>query len=334
MDHSEQNSLGGGYWYNIKALLMILVVIGHFAQVFLWRDNTSGYYIVQGCVLFIYSFHMPLFVFISGYFSKDLEKRRKRAFYDLLRPYVMAQLALGILFFILNHSFTVFRNILIPSYGTWYLLALYIWRTMMPDIDKIKHNILIAFCLNLFIVATDIDNTVAMGRTIGFLVFFLMGYYANESTIHTIRKIPIAIAGMGIFLELCAWMLFSKMGVFNYTTIFSIFTHSYRSNNMDDILLGIINYSIAFVIAFINGILLIAITPKKTVRYSNIGDNTLPLYITHLLVVNIVYYTTINISNISYGIVASIAAICCLLLFSTKWFKRKFIKLLGMQTMS
>lgn len=198
---------------------------------------------------------------------------------------------------------------------------------MMPDINKIKHNIQLAFCLNLFIVATDIDNTAAMGRTIGFLVFFLMGYYADESIIHIIRKIPIVAARMGIFLELCIWILVSKMGMLNYTMIFSIFTHSYRSNNRNDILLGIVIYSIAFVIAVINGILLIAATPQKTTRYSNIGENTFPLYITHLLVVNIVYYTTRNISNISYGIVAAIAAICCLLLFSTKWFKRRFMKL-------
>ena len=47
------------YWDNLKCVLMLLVVIGHAAEEYItipfWR----------GVHLFIYSFHMPVFVFVS-----------------------------------------------------------------------------------------------------------------------------------------------------------------------------------------------------------------------------------------------------------------------------
>ena len=48
---------------NIKTVLIILVVLGHaFEEISL----EHGYGIIRAC---IYSFHMPAFIFISGYFS-------------------------------------------------------------------------------------------------------------------------------------------------------------------------------------------------------------------------------------------------------------------------
>lgn len=49
---------------NMKVLLMCLVVFGHFLEKI---SIEGGYGIIRA---WIYSFHMPAFVFISGYFSK------------------------------------------------------------------------------------------------------------------------------------------------------------------------------------------------------------------------------------------------------------------------
>ena len=47
------------YWDTLKGLLILLVILGH-----------CGTALSEGLLSVIYSFHMPLFVFISGYFSK------------------------------------------------------------------------------------------------------------------------------------------------------------------------------------------------------------------------------------------------------------------------
>ena len=46
---------------NLKILLILLVVLGHIIEPF-YKLNTL--------YLIIYAFHMPVFVYISGYFAK------------------------------------------------------------------------------------------------------------------------------------------------------------------------------------------------------------------------------------------------------------------------
>lgn len=60
------------YWYdNLKFFLMVLVVLGHGADY-----GTSQYASFRFTYLFVYIFHMPLFLFISGLFFKDLYIRK------------------------------------------------------------------------------------------------------------------------------------------------------------------------------------------------------------------------------------------------------------------
>lgn len=52
---------------NLKFMLIALVVIGHFADCY-----TAQHASMRALFLFIYSFHMPLFIFVSGLFVKEM----------------------------------------------------------------------------------------------------------------------------------------------------------------------------------------------------------------------------------------------------------------------
>lgn len=56
---------------NLKFLLIVLVVFGHSLEEISLEHN---YAIIRA---WIYSFHMPVFVFISGYFSKSVRRGAK-----------------------------------------------------------------------------------------------------------------------------------------------------------------------------------------------------------------------------------------------------------------
>ena len=53
------------YWDNLKFILIAFVALGHFVEVQI--NDFSNF---KGAFLFIYLFHMPLFVFITGFFLK------------------------------------------------------------------------------------------------------------------------------------------------------------------------------------------------------------------------------------------------------------------------
>ena len=100
----------------LKGLLIVFVVVGHFGQTIANNLPSNIDYIGQGIVLFIYLFHMPLFLFVSGYLSKNTEKRRQKAFEDLFIPYVVFQIFVGICILVLTKSGGYYKTYLFPRW--------------------------------------------------------------------------------------------------------------------------------------------------------------------------------------------------------------------------
>jgi len=175
------------YITNLKGLLICLVVIGHFLQPTV--ELTSGFIkcIIQGVVIWIYSFHMPLFIFVSGYLSKNYNKRRNKAFEEILLPYLVLQV-IFLMKNIINNGVGVLQ-IFTPCFALWYLLALYIWRIVLPDLIRIKHIIWVALFLNIcYFFISDLGQFMALDRCIGFLFYFLMGYFADLDIIKKLKQ--------------------------------------------------------------------------------------------------------------------------------------------------
>lgn len=63
-------------WDNLKFAMILCVVIGHTLYYFY-----SSSAIAKSLYLFLYTFHMPVFVFISGLFSKrKIQEKNTRLF--------------------------------------------------------------------------------------------------------------------------------------------------------------------------------------------------------------------------------------------------------------
>ncbi len=152
------------YWDNIKGLLILLVVFGHLIAELQGRSGS-----IDATVNYIYLFHMPAFVFVSGYFGKG---EKARSFEKIIK--------LVFLFFIFN-SITVFAQgytaYLEPIYSYWYLIALIVWRLTAHHISKFRLINIILFTAALLIgFFAAIDNHFAAARVIGYYPFYMLGY--------------------------------------------------------------------------------------------------------------------------------------------------------------
>lgn len=275
-------------WSTLKGALLITVVIGHFCQLYLDR-NLAGGGITKTIFCFIYSFHMPLFVFISGYFSKNLEKRRKAAFEGLLIPYLLAQIVIGSIVLITDRNLNILRNPLFASYGTWYLIALYIWRTLMPELVKIKKLMLFAVLAFFFTpFFWGMDNTLGLQRTVGFFCFFLMGYYCSEKDVLKLVRIPKALCIAVYLVELVVlYVAFDIIGI-PHEPVFTIFTHGLKiTKELWQIPFVFGGYVVTFILAIFNSILFINLFFREGDGkcISKIGEDTMPLYLTHLALI-------------------------------------------------
>ena len=159
---------------SLKYWLMILVIAGHVFPKF--RD--SGICMVLYKWIFI--FHMPLFIFISGYFSrKKSGKEFWASSWKILEPLIIFHLIGCALFD--SGPFTI-ASLLTPWYVLWYLLSLFFWRLMLQIIPDtiLSHVRLVMICSCVIGIAAGFmpfDKCLSLQRTLAFVPFFFAGYY-------------------------------------------------------------------------------------------------------------------------------------------------------------
>ena len=276
-------------WSTLKGALIITVVIGHFCQLYSYRSPSLLSAAIPSLFCLIYSFHMPLFCFISGYFSKNLEKRRSTAFKELLFPFLVAQLVIGAVTLISDRNLNILKNPLYATYGTWYLVALYIWRICMPDLAKVKK--LPLFAVTLFFSTPlfwGMDNTLGIPRTLGFFCFFLAGYHCSESKVKQLLKMPKSICIAFFLIEYVALILLFQKTDISYNQLSRIFTHGLTiTSNLQQILLLYTAYGFALFFAIFNSLLFLTLFFHESKNLAAVGTDTMPLYLSHLALVKV-----------------------------------------------
>lgn len=185
---------------NLKWILIICVVFGHVIE----EISKEGLFGVLRA--FIYSFHMPVFAFISGYFSKNMGKGYQHAVKNYLIPYLIFNTIWTML-----DKHTVFIDILLPIYVFWYMLSLFLWKILTPALIRIRGIFLLSILLALYIgIFNEADRFLSISRTICFMPFFILGVLCKRSQIEKIRQIPHYICGI-VFSIVSIFVVYCQM---------------------------------------------------------------------------------------------------------------------------
>ena len=195
------------YWDNIKGFLIILVVFAHI--LFPFQNTVSG---IDAAVDYIYMFHMPAFVFISGFFGKS---ERSHSFESIIRLIFLYFVFNSIMWFIGG-----FSSLLVPAYSYWYLIALIVWRLTAHHIAGFREINLILFVTALFAgFYPSLDNTFAVARIIGFYPYYMIGYQLRREKSSVLQNQPYAKrAAAGVLvLTGAAVLAFFAYSYFHYT---------------------------------------------------------------------------------------------------------------------
>lgn len=191
----------------LKAFLIFLVVLGHL------NFNDFG----LGVKRIIYSFHMPVFIFLSGYFTslknnKDYNIQwLKKTFY----LYILVQISHYILriligFIASNLNGTGFDLLFIfdwdilisPSFALWYLICLIYWRLIIWNVHC-NDYILLAISITTSILAgfIPIDYAFSFQRAFAFAPYFILGvFYKKHNLISQLESLPLYLAIIGLLL--------------------------------------------------------------------------------------------------------------------------------------
>ncbi|MFT4122855.1 MAG: acyltransferase family protein [Microbacteriaceae bacterium] len=167
------------FWDNARFACVTLVVIGHAIQRMTYDSHNAlvVYY-------FIYAFHMPAFAMISGYFSKagpPGARQMKKVLTDILLPYVVMELVWTLVQWAFDTSDGIQFNPTEPSWTLWFLLALGIFRLVLPYLALIRQPLVWAVVFSIGVgYWANVDSTFSLDRTIGILPFFLLGWKVHQ----------------------------------------------------------------------------------------------------------------------------------------------------------
>ncbi|MFF4250276.1 acyltransferase family protein [Streptomyces sp. NPDC001663] len=189
------------YFDNAKYLAIVLVAMGH-----AWEPLRDGSRTVTALYNFVYAFHMPAFIVVSGYFSRGFDaspQKIRRLVTGVAVPYVVFETA-----------YTLFTRwtdgvadrpitVLDPLYLTWFLIALFVWRLTTPLWKHVRWPLPVALVLAMLAtVAPSIGNDLDLQRVLQFLPYFVLGLCLRPEHFSLVRRWKVRL--LAVPVSLCA----------------------------------------------------------------------------------------------------------------------------------
>ena len=272
------------FWDNARFLCVTLVVIGHGIQR-LTSDSDNALIVY----LFIYAFHMPAFAIISGYFSKPgppNARQMTKVITDIIVPYVIMESIWTLVQFVVEGKKEF--NPTQPSWTLWFLLALGIFRLILPYLALLKFPLLIAVVASVGVgYFANVDSTFSLSRAIGILPFFVLGWKLNEwGLVDRWRRVVangwwVRVVAVAI---LAAWLVavVSNIGFWRDIDLryWFFYDDSYRGLGEDQWWAGAVRLGLIALAVLLTGAFF-ALIPRRETWITDFGTSTMYVYLLH-----------------------------------------------------
>lgn len=190
---------------NMKGVLILLVVLGHL----LFSFSTINSHRASILTYFIFTFHMPLFMMITGFFSK--KKTKPQTYGKWIIYFLLMNLSFSIYDWIETGTFELFTL----KYSSWYLFCLilykllYDWKLRDLVTKHKKESLILSFIGAIGIGLFPLPLTIC--RIFEYLLFFNVGLLYEEKKDK--KKEKAICFGITIFLFLILAFLSYKLPV-------------------------------------------------------------------------------------------------------------------------
>ena len=301
METKRENQVRIAYYDNIKLLMVVMMVIGHFVEFFTQKSN-----ICQSIYLFIYAFHMPMLIFISGLFYTN-KNNTKKAIYFICCGFAL-KFALSIVRLICGKDVNFF---LLSDSGTpWFMFALAAYQFGGLFFHGINKRFLLCFFIILACFMgydTSIQDYLYISRIVVFAPFFLLGTMLSSKK-YVISKFNPRIM---ITPALCIMLLWFYCCFFK-TDVFYIYRHLFTGRNPFSstvVSYGPLARLLCYGITVATCSSLLVLVPRGRIPFfSLLGRRTLNIYFWHYIIFMLLD-RFLNIRNIyQYGIAGNVIA--------------------------
>jgi fucose 4-O-acetylase-like acetyltransferase len=306
---------------NAKFLAILLVVGAHAIEDL--RDVPAAHVVY----LFVYLFHMPVFIVVTGYLSRNSsfsgDKARKLVT-GVGVPYLIFQILYSALAWRLHGD--PFGTPLTPYWLMWFLVAVFLWRLSVPVWRQLRWPVAVAVALSLLDGVADLGHTLAVNRVLGFLPFFVLGLFLKPAHFELLTRPLARVLGVVVLLGglVVAFVAYRHMSIeWTFRDDGDAYFH------VDDLTGTLMRVGLLLASAVLTAAFL-AIVPARRRWFTPLGASTLYAYLLHGFVIRCAQYlgwyrtpwlhTPSGVAAAAVG-GAALAAVLCLppVRFLTRW---------------
>lgn len=299
------------YFDNARGLLIILVVAGH---ALLEIGGVYSRYLAD----FFYTFHMPAFILIAGYFSRSYAAtpaQNRRLISGIAAPYLI--------FFVLHEVFSTFKrgsfvfpDFFSPRWTLWFLMALFVWRLLVPVFRQLRFPLAFAIAVGLFSPISDaLSGEFSTGRILQYLPFFIAGTLITPEMVSRWKTLLSPFTrSLGVFVLLGlaiinTWLL--RSDVLTHSMLISRSSYEALEQSVPE---GVFWRAVILLMGVVGTLAGLLITPQSRSYLSTMGEKSLYIYLLHGLVLWPLRYTDIAPEWLSTAPGTVVTALACVIL--------------------
>lgn len=190
---------------NVKLLAIVLVVITGFADEF-----TSQSDLFRSWSVFSYSFHAPLFIFLSGLFQKQYDKEHKPDA-QKITFYLLLGFVLKLMIWLIRilDGDDVRLDLLGGADLEWYLFVIVGYMLTMYLLRRVNRYLMLGIALIIGVAAgfLPLGDFLYLMRFLVFLPFYVAGYYLTPMKVRRFtHRLNVKLAGIAfivVYFILC-----------------------------------------------------------------------------------------------------------------------------------
>ncbi|TDD64577.1 acyltransferase [Actinomadura darangshiensis] len=271
------------FFDNAKYFAILLVVAGHCLA------NLLNVPMAKGLYIFIYMFHMPLFIVVTGYFSRNWTfagGKARKLITNVGVPYVVFEIAYSLYDWLAGRN-DLEISMLNPYYLTWFLCALFMWRLSTPVWQQIRWPLAVALVFALLSYMSDLGGTFDIHRVIGLLPFYVLGLTLKPHHFELLKRpaarpIGAAVLAAGLGGTYLVMNHMSREWIYWRTPNFGLDVGNFTGTMMR---LAMFACACVFVAAFLT------LIPRGHHWFSRLGAYTLYAYLLHGFVIRLLDFT-------------------------------------------
>ncbi|MGZ0085517.1 acyltransferase family protein [Caldibacillus thermoamylovorans] len=274
------------YFDNAKCALMLLVVFGHFL-----RPYIDGVLWVHSLYTWIFFFHMPAFIFISGYFAKRFHEQGylPKIMKKLLFPYLLFQFLYSIYYFFLYDQSSLELDVLTPHWSLWFLLSLFSWNVLLLWFGRLPKWAALPAALLLGLAGgmMEAEKWLSLSRTLTFFPFFLLGFFTQKSLIERLFAVPVRLVSLAVLVGM---FLLIHFGFPDLPQDWLYGSKSYDTLGVSEPT-GIMNRLVIYAASLVMMFSFLALIPSQRFSFSVLGARTFYIYILHGFILKYLHET-------------------------------------------